>query len=71
MTDVYKAAGNNEGLPFVEGPGNGLGYYSHTLCPELTCGNDEEAERAAKIANIAYGVGYAKAQRDIRKALGI
>jgi hypothetical protein len=57
----------------VSGPNiNGeLGYYSHTMNPELSMETQEEAERAAKIANIAYAVEYRQAQWDIQKALGI
>lgn len=57
----------------VNGPDmdGGLGYYSHTLNPQLSMKTIEEAERAAEIANIAYDVGYRQAQHDIRKSLGI
>jgi hypothetical protein len=67
----YQARHNSEGLPYVDGPGDGLGYYAHTLNPGLTCVTKEEAERAAKIANIAYERGYWRAQLDIRKSLGL
>lgn len=67
----YEARTNNEGLHCVNGAGNGLGYYAHTLNPHLTCRDKEEAERAAAIANIAYESGYEKAQYDIKTALGL
>lgn len=67
----YKAAHRHEGMPCVQGPGNGLGYYGHTLWPNLTCDTDKEAERAAKIANIAYRAGYNQAQSDIQRVLGL
>ena len=68
---MYKAETNKEGLPRVAGPGNGLGYYAHTLNPHLTCRDKEEAERAAEIANIAYKAGYEKAQHDIKTTIGL
>ena len=67
----YKALRNKEYLHYVDGPGNGLSYYAHTLNPDLTCRDVVEAQRAAKIANIAYKAGYAKAQYDVRAALGL
>lgn len=48
-----------------------LGYHSHTMNPQLSMKTQEEAERAAEIANIAYDVGYRHAQHHIRKTLGI
>lgn len=71
MSIKYKARTNKEGLPYVDGIGDGLCYYSHTLYPDLTCNDLTEAKRAAKIANIAYQVGYERAQWDIRQSLGI
>ncbi len=71
MPIEYKAEVNSDGLPHVGGVGNGLGYNSHTLYPDLTCDTEVEAVRAAKIANIAYKAGYEKAQWDIRQALGL
>jgi hypothetical protein len=67
----YKPSTRAEGMPYVSGPGNGLGYHGHTLNPDLTCGSEQEAERAARIANIAYQAGYNQAQFDIQKALGL
>jgi hypothetical protein len=68
---MYKASTNQEGLPNVVGPGNGFGYYAHTLNVHLTCETTKEAVRTAAIANIAYDEGYKKAQYDIRISIGI
>jgi hypothetical protein len=67
----YEASVGSDGRHFVRGPGDGLGYYSGTLWPDLRCESKEEAERGAKIANIAHREGYMQAQRDIKKALGL
>ena len=68
---MYCAGINSEGFDRVKGPGDGLGYHAHTLNPHLTCRDEEEAERAANIANIAYKAGYKKAQHDIQTSLGL
>lgn len=68
---AYAAEHNSDGKPYVNGPGDGLSYYSGTLQPSLVCKTEEEAKRAAEIANIAYAEGYTQARRDMRSALGI
>lgn len=70
MTEKYTAVPNNAGLYCVDGPGDKLGYYAHTLYPQLSCNNRTEAERAAAIANIAHQAGYEQAQRDMRRVMG-
>lgn len=67
----YEAILNDAGLPCVSGRGNGLGFYAHYLNPGLSFQDMENAERAAKIANIAYQSGYRQAQEDIRNAIGL
>lgn len=67
---IYISGVNEESMPNVVGPGDGLGYYAHTLNPHLTCDSKKEADRASGIANIAYYEGYIKCQKDIRTALG-
>lgn len=67
----YSAEVDSDLLNYVEGPGNGCGYYSGMLWPDLRWETREQALRCAKIANIAYREGYEKAQRDIRAALGL
>jgi len=71
--EPYKCSGitNAEGRYFVEGPGNGFGYYAYTLWPEFASDTEDGAKRDARIANTAFREGYEQAQRDIRKALGI
>lgn len=71
MTSLYKAGLDSNLSPYVDGPGDGLSYYGGTLWPHLRFNKDEDAERAAIIANTAYNAGYRQAQLDIRKALGI
>lgn len=70
-TGPYEAGYNNENRLCVRGPGAGLGYYSGTLWSGLICDTEAEAERAARIANIAYAEGAAAARTAIRKALGL
>lgn len=62
---------DNEGKPYISGPGNGFGYYAGTLWPDSRFASKEAAEAAAKLCNEAYSQGYRKAQQDIRIALGI
>lgn len=71
-TKPYKASRRLEScLHYVNGPGDGMSYHSHTLWPHLSMTTKEEAERAAEIANIAYKAGYEKAQHDIKTAIGL
>lgn len=66
MTNNYKATINSESLPHVSGPGQGL--YHET---GLTFNSAEDAERAAKVANIAYDEGFRRAQWEMRQAMGV
>lgn len=67
----YNAAYTTDGLPYVEGPSDGHGtYWTSIIPPNLKCEDMDEAERAARLANLAYKAGYHKAQADIRKAIG-
>jgi len=66
----YNAGTDNDGKPFVSGPGSGMGYYSGTLFPEMRFTSREDAEAGARCCNEAYRAGYKQAQRDIRAALG-
>lgn len=68
----YKAAGLDcDGRPYVEGPGNGLGYFGGALYPHLRWESEELAERVAEVANIAFREGYRRAQAEMRAALGL
>jgi hypothetical protein len=71
VSHPYTASTGSDGKPYVEGPGDGLGYYSGTLWPGMRLSSKQDAEAAAKIANEAHRMGYAQAQADIRAALGI
>lgn len=66
---TYEAGLDSECRPRVLGPGDGMGYYSGTLWPNLTCGSPEEAKRMAAIANIAYREGWKSALSHVNKAL--
>lgn len=56
---------------YVNCPGDGTRYYSGTLWPEMRLSSEDDAKASAKIANEAYKAGYAQAQYDIRKSLGL
>ena len=75
MSDIkgpYRSGITDElGVYCLEGPGEGFGYYGPTLYSHLCMGSAEEADKVAVIANIAYVEGYARARRDIRKAIGV
>lgn len=67
----YEVRTGSDNKLYVDGPGNGLGYSSGTLWPSLRFKDREEAERAARVANIAYHQGKEKARGEIRAALGL
>ena len=73
MLNPYRAPkiSDDAGLHYVEGPGSGFGYHSSLLFPEQRLSTEADAQAAAICCNEAYRQGYAKAQRDIREALGI
>lgn len=71
MEGPYKANHDNEGKPYVNGPGNGLSFYGGTLWPHLRFSSIDTASIAAIVANIAYSEGYKQAQADARKSFGI
>lgn len=56
---------------YVHGPGDGTGYYSGTLWPNMRFTNEEDTKAAVLVANEAYKAGYKQAQYDIQKALGL
>lgn len=61
----------SDGRPYVDGPGNGCGYSSGTLWPEMRLPSFDAAQAAALIANEAYRQGADAARREIRAALGV
>lgn len=70
---TYTARLDSAGRHYVDGPGPAgeCSYYGALLYSHTRFENEEDAERAAIIANIAYREGYEKAQYDIRNALGM
>lgn len=69
--EQYVADIDRYGKHFVNGIGNGMGPDSGHLWPEMRLSSEEDAKAAALCCNEAFRVGYAKAQSDMRKALGI
>lgn len=55
----------------IEGPGDGLGYYAWQLYPENTFETWEDAERVARMMNLAFREGQRRQQRDTKAVLGI
>lgn len=54
----------------IKGPGDGLGYNAWYLCPENTFDTFEEAEKAARMMNLAYREGASNRSREIKKLIG-
>jgi hypothetical protein len=72
MTDrPYSPGFGSDSRHYVNGPGNGMSYDSGTLWPEMRLSSEADAKAAANCCNEAYWAGYAKAQRDMRAALGV
>ncbi len=73
MIKPYQAEFGHDKKYYVDGPAPGgeCNYYGGTLYSSLRFATEEEAVRAARIANLAFNEGYEKAQADIRAALGI
>ena len=68
----YKGRGYDcEGKPFVDGPGNGFGYYAGTLWPSSRMPSLEVAEAVAVLCNEAYARGAENARAKIRETLGV
>jgi len=71
MEPIYKTAYGSDQKYYVDGPGNGFSYYGGTLWPEMRFETENSASVATNIANKAFFEGYQRAQRDIKKVLGI
>lgn len=59
---------------YPQGPAGfypGFSFHGGTLYPDTRFETEEEAARVVKFMNYAYQEGYAFAQMEIRKALGI
>ena len=61
MTETYKSCSTANSIESssygIEGPGNGLGYYASYLYPENTFATSEDADKAARLMNLAYRQG--------------
>lgn len=53
----------------VEGPGHGLGYHAWLCYPQNTFATFVEAEKAARMMNLAYRAGGAARGRAIAELL--
>ena len=73
MSGPYRNLGiaGSDNRHYVEGPGDGFGYYAGTLWPGRRLSTDADASAAAALCNEAYRQGYERAQYDIRLALGV
>jgi hypothetical protein len=73
MTGPYDVCGTSkEDEPYVygvSGPGNGLGFHSWYLYPENTFETYAEAEKAARLMNLAFNEGQKTRSREIRELL--
>lgn len=54
----------------VDGPGQGLGYYAWLGAPQNTFLSWEEAEKAARMMNMAFRAGKAARSAEFRALLG-
>ena len=73
MSKPYEACSTSKrDEPFlygVSGPGEGLGYYAWLLFPENTFSTFDEAEKTARLMNLAYEQGRQAKAKEIRAAL--
>lgn len=71
-TKPYEACSTSSAEPIfgVSGPGNGLGYYAWYGYPENTFPTYDEAEKAARMMNIAFNAGLVTRSRQIKELLG-
>lgn len=53
----------------VSGPGKGLGHHGWYLHPENTFQTKEEAEKVARLMNLAFEEGRKDKAREIREVL--
>ena len=53
----------------VDGPGNGLGYHAWLGYPQNTFATFEEAEKAARLMNMAFRAGLQERSRQIRELI--
>jgi hypothetical protein len=75
MEGPYKVcytASDNECTQYgIEGPGQGLRYYAHYLYPQNTFSKYEDAEKAARLMNLAFVEGERARSNQLKKLLGL
>lgn len=75
MTGPYSACHTSkDDKPYmygISGPGNGIGYNAWYLYPENAFYDYGDAERVAKLMNMAFEEGRKAQQTAIKNALGI
>lgn len=71
LKNPYKASYGSDQRPSVSGPGDGMGYDSGTLYPNMRFSTEHDAEAGAMCANEAYRIGYAHSQIDMRRTMGL
>lgn len=55
----------------ISGPGDGLGYYAWHGYPQNTFETREEAEKVARLMNLAFSEGEKKRSKDLKDLLMI
>ena len=71
---VYKPCGTGaEQQPTIgiEGPGTGLGYHGWYLFPQFTFDNHADAEKAARLMNLAFEEGRMAKAAEIRRVMAL
>jgi hypothetical protein len=72
-TGPYEACQTSKDTPpyvyGVSGPGYGLGYNAWLGYPQNTFDNWEDAQKAARLMNLAFHQGEAKRAREIKALL--
>lgn len=53
----------------VDGPGRGLGYHAWLGYPQNTFPTFEEAEKVARMMNLAFRAGQAERSRQVRELI--
>ena len=69
----YTASHGHDNKYYINGPAPGgeCSYYGGTLYPNLRFDTVEEAERAAKLANIAFNEGVKAAKKELRELFSV